>query len=123
MATWAPPGANEENLMERTHRVAEPAAAAVAFLAIMSAPQASLASPAPPALAATPASVDHVLPFRVAAPWTAGVTNVVGGSGSFYGEGRHVGRDRYAVDVTAVRDRHADAPESETLPLPRGRRR
>ncbi len=58
--------------------------------------------------AAAPAGASHLGGFRVYAPWTGGQERVVGGPGSYYGEGRHqVGRgdggsDYWAVDINGL---------------------
>lgn len=47
-------------------------------------------------------------PWPIAAPWEAGVTNDVGGAGSFYGEDYHDGQDFYAVDINGLEPGDAD---------------
>jgi len=58
-----------------------------------------------------PAGASH-LPFPVYAPWTSGQVRVVGGPGSYYGEGKHIHRaagghgdgdgDYWAVDINGL---------------------
>lgn len=61
--------------------------------------------------ATPPVSASH-LPFRIYAPWTGDQVRVVGGPGSYYGEGKHISRanggrgdgdgDYWAVDINAL---------------------